>query len=99
MQAPIINKCVTPDRIAIVARFPSGSTFLFSITRNGHSVGYSDARNPKDSADRKLTLTSFVEAIPGETNAQRMGRVEAFLRGVRSTTELVKAIKGSRVKI
>lgn len=99
MHATIIKKSITHDRLAIAATFPSGSGFKFSITRNGYSIGYADAKNPADRAERKAVLSDFVKLRDGETNAQRMGRVEAFLRGVSSTEELVVAIKGSVIKL
>lgn len=94
----IIHKAIGPERVAIKAMFPSGGWFSFSATTAGSTIGF-NANSPAQARERKRVLSGFARPLRGETATQHIGRIEAFVRGVNSTTELCAAIKGSNIRL
>ena len=88
-----VKKTVGHDRLALVATFPSGGVFKFSVTRNGERLAYNGCPNPAGNALRDLTIRGFVALQPGETEGQRLDRIAAFVAEVSSTAELQAAIQ------
>lgn len=99
MTSTFIRKAIHPYRLELAAAFASGGFFRFAATKAGTAYGFNEAKRAADRPARRETLARFVARQPGEDDLQRLARLEAFVRGVSSTTELCAAIKGSTIKL
>jgi hypothetical protein len=95
----LIRKAIAPGRIELAAAFASGGFFRFCCTTSGTGYGFNEASRAADRPARRETLARFVARQPGEDDLQRLARIEAFVRGVSSTTELCAAVNGSTIKL
>ena len=93
-----IEKSISSERVALKAMFPSGGWFSFSASRAGSTIGY-NTKNAAQGRERQAILSAFARPQRGESAAQLLGRIEAFVRGVSSTTELCAAIKSSTIQL
>lgn len=94
-----IQKKITADSLEIIALFPSGSAFRFASTPAGFGIGYVQAKTPAKEKERRAALDDFCKPLAGENRLQHAQRIEAFLRGSASTTELVAAIQNRNLKL
>ncbi len=87
-----VTKTIGHDRMSLAATYPTGGKFRFTIGRSGERLtwgGSSDAATAREEMKKFMKVAKFQ---PGETNAQRLDRLEVMAEAVNSMAELVAFI-------
>lgn len=88
-----VTKTNTHDRLAVVARFPSGGSFRFSITRVGERLSWEGSGDPVKARAEMLAFYAWAKARAGETHGQIIDRVEALSKTCNSCGQLIEKMR------
>lgn len=76
------------DRMAIVAKFPNGEQFKFSVSRSGERMATAQAPGVHLSDEQVISLDDMTQFRAGETNLVRFERIKATCERVTSLSAL-----------
>ena len=80
------------DNMSIAAKFPSGASYRFSVSRSGERLTLAFSNDDKELAAQTKIFANWMKFRPGELNQGRFERLEELTKTCKSGKELINKI-------
>jgi hypothetical protein len=93
-----VSTSITHDRLSVKAKFPTGGTVRFSITRSGEQLGVAGSNDPATAKLQLKAVAAWIERLRAAMKGQELERgsliltIAATLREASSVGQLVAKI-------
>ena len=89
----VIKKVVNHDSLSISAKFPSGASFRFSVTRSGERLMVAFSNDDTEANRQSLIMQKFAQCKGEETYLDVINRLEKVCEDCKSGSEVITKIE------